>query len=83
MKEARNNPQLSDKEIEAITDKYIECQVAEASLQKEYHVKFKKVLSMGKLLKLYEAEHQFKKQLLKEMRGGHEKVGGEGSDNKN
>ncbi|MBI5219413.1 MAG: hypothetical protein HY958_10830 [Bacteroidia bacterium] len=68
----KNSATLSDKEMETIADKIVEQEMAEASLLKEYHQKFKKVLPKSKVLKLYQSEHQFKKQLLRDMRGRHE-----------
>jgi hypothetical protein len=37
-------------------------------LRKKYHIEFKKVLPPKKLLKLYQAEKDFKKFLLKEIK---------------
>jgi len=39
-----------------------------AQLGNEYHQKFKKVLPPVKLILLYKADHDFKKQLLKKMK---------------
>ncbi len=61
---------LSEAEKEAAIDKHIEFEVKEAKLEKEYHEKFKEILSIDKVIKLYEAEHEFKKKMLKLLREG-------------
>jgi tRNA U34 5-carboxymethylaminomethyl modifying GTPase MnmE/TrmE len=60
---------LSDAEKEAAIDRHVNYEVREAELEKEYHEKFKEVLSIDKLIKLYEAEHEFKKKMLRLIRG--------------
>ncbi|MFW6202965.1 MAG: hypothetical protein ACOC30_01560, partial [Marinilabilia sp.] len=61
---------LSEAEKEAAIDKHIEYELGEAKLEKEYHEKFKEILSIDKVIKLYEAEHEFKKKMLKLLREG-------------
>ncbi|OFX18581.1 MAG: hypothetical protein A2033_14995 [Bacteroidetes bacterium GWA2_31_9] len=64
---------LTDKEAEELADNFIKHETDEAKLMEEYHTKFKKVLSSQKLIKLYQAERQFKNHLLKQLGqgGGH------------
>ena len=59
---------LSEAEKEAAVDKHIEFELQEAKLEKEYHEKFKEILSIDKVIKLYEAEHEFKKKMLRLLR---------------
>lgn len=72
MKEVKTNTtDLSEKEAEVLGDKIVEFEVSEATLLKEYHAKFKKTLPKNKILKLYQTELKFKKQLLRDMKGKH------------
>ena len=68
---------LSDKEAEELADNFIKHEMDEAKLMQDYHAKFKKVLSPKKLIKLYQAERQFKNHLLKQLGhgGGHRRPG--------
>lgn len=61
---------LSDKEAEELADNFIKHETDEAKLMQDYHAKFKKVLSPQKLIKLYQAERQFKNHLLKQLGNG-------------
>jgi hypothetical protein len=59
---------LSDKDATALAD----AQIIEAQklldLRKEYHARFKSILPPKKVLKLYEAERGFQKELLSQIR---------------
>ncbi|MGM0377414.1 MAG: hypothetical protein ACQEQ0_11600 [Bacteroidota bacterium] len=59
---------LSESEKEAAIDQHVDYELQEAKLEKEYHEKFKEILSIDKVIKLYEAEHEFKKKMLKLLR---------------
>lgn len=63
---------ISEKEASEISDKLIAYQKREAQLAEEYNTRFKSVLPASKVLKLYQAEVQFKRQLLKRLREGQE-----------
>ena len=64
-KEAKRNfEDMTDKEVEQIVDNEIVFRQKELDIQKEYHAKFKSVLPIKKVAKLYEAEEQFKRVLL-------------------
>ena len=68
-KDAKENfDEMTDKEIEALVDGEIAFRQKEFDLQKEYHSKFKSVLPIRKVAKLYQAEEQFKRELLKKMK---------------
>lgn len=64
---------LTDKEIEEISDKYIAFNKAEADLLTAYHEQFKKVLPIKKVIKLYQAENQFKEMLLRQIRNNQQR----------
>ncbi len=68
-KDAKHNlDDLSDKEIEQVIDQDLSNRQKELDLQKEYKVKFKSVLTMKKVAKLYAAEEQFKLVLLEKLK---------------
>ncbi len=59
---------LSETELEEISDGVIKQRTKEVQLEKEYHEKFKKLLPIRKVLKLYRVEKQFQGILLKQIR---------------
>lgn len=67
-KKHKTESELSDKELEALVDNHIIMEQKELDVKKEYHAKFKAILSIQKVAKLYKAEHNFKRDLLKKMR---------------
>lgn len=64
----------TEKELGDLSDELIELKVQEANLQKEYHLKYKKILSAKKILTLYHSEKQFQSMLLRQIkeRGKHQ-----------
>jgi Spy/CpxP family protein refolding chaperone len=64
----RNFDELSDKEVEQEVDNEIIFRQKELDIQKEYHAKFKSVLSIKKVAKLYAAEEEFKMVLLNKLK---------------
>ena len=62
-----NGDTMTDDELSKQGDRYIELEVEEAALSKEFHNKVKVILPPRKILKLYQAENQYKLQLLKEL----------------
>ncbi len=60
---------LSDKEIAKRIDNHIILDQKELDIKKKYHAEFKKVLSNKKIAKLYHSEDQFKRELLKRLKG--------------
>ncbi len=64
----QNWDRYSKKEKTELADKLILFRVKEANLEQEYHEKFKTVLDIDKVIKLYNAETQFKNYLLKQIR---------------
>jgi Spy/CpxP family protein refolding chaperone len=73
-KEAKENfDEMTDKEVEQLVDAEIAFKQKETDLQKEYHAKFKSVLPIKKVAKLYHAEEQFKRVLLDKLKDKPEK----------
>lgn len=64
----QNELNMSEKELADVGDKIIALQVQEAALAQEYHKKFRDVLSPAKVVRLYQAENQYRQQLLNELR---------------
>jgi hypothetical protein len=63
----QNMLNMSEKEMIETGDKLISLQTQEASLAQEYHKKFREILSPAKILRLYQAENQYRLQLLNEL----------------
>ncbi|MCW3788568.1 hypothetical protein [Plebeiibacterium sediminum] len=64
----QNWEQYSDDRKTELTDSLILFRLKEAKLEQNYHEKFKQVLSIDKVIQLYNAETQFKNYLLKQIR---------------
>jgi len=58
---------MTDKELTEAGDNYIALEIKETSLSQEYHNRFKEILPPAKILRLYQAENQYKLQLLNEL----------------
>ncbi len=67
----QNFNNLSKKEIEEITEKFIRLMKEESNLFFTYHEKFKEVLPISKVMKIYIAEEQYKTFLLRQLRNRH------------
>lgn len=65
---SQNELNMSEKEIIEAGDKIILLQIQEASLAQEYHKKFREILTPVKVIRLYQAENQYRMQLLNELR---------------
>jgi hypothetical protein len=63
-----NESTLSDKQLGEMGDKYINCLVQESDLAVAFHKKLKEVLPPVKVIRYYQAENQYKIQLLNELR---------------
>jgi hypothetical protein len=78
----QNAENLSEKEISEILDKIHRLKGEAYELEREYyHTRFPSVLTPRKVLKLYKVEWDFRRHLIKEIRGGEpggERTGGEG-----
>jgi len=60
---------MTDKELEEKMDKMITREQAELDLRKKYLAKYKEVLPIKKVAKLYQSEKKFRKKLMSEIRG--------------
>ena len=65
----QNESTLSDKEITALGDKLIGIISEESALAVTLHKKLKEVLPPAKVIRFYQAENQYKQQLLNELQG--------------
>lgn len=63
----QNELNMSDKEMTEAADRLINLEVREASLTQEFHNKIKTVLPPVKVLRLYQAENQYRMQLLNQL----------------
>lgn len=66
---AEHSEGMSNEEMIQYADQYIHYEMELASLLDEYHKKFKKILPIDKVMKIYLADYQFKTYLLKKIRG--------------
>jgi hypothetical protein len=64
----QNELNMSEKEMIEAGDKHIALEVQEASLAQEYHKKFREILTPAKILRLYQAENQYRLLLLNELK---------------
>ncbi|NMC37270.1 MAG: hypothetical protein GYA41_02975 [Bacteroidales bacterium] len=62
-----NELNLPEKEISEMGDRFIDLEVREAALARDFHNKIKQILSPVKILRLYQSENLYKQQLLKEL----------------
>jgi hypothetical protein len=62
-----NENTLSDKQLEEIGDKYVDYLVEESNLAVDFHKKLKEILPPVKIILYYQAENQYKIQLLNEL----------------
>jgi len=65
----QNENTLSDREISALGDKLIGIITEESALAITLHKKLKEVLPPAKVIRFYQAENQYKQQLLNELQG--------------
>ena len=76
-----NFDSLSDKQVEKIVDDEMSFRQKNLDLEKEYHAKFKSVLPIKKVAKLYHAEDMFARHLLDQI-SEHGKEGSRGGKKK-
>ena len=63
----QNESTLNDKQLEEMGDRYVDLLVQESGLAVTFHKKLKTVLSPAKVIMYYQAENQYKVQLLNEL----------------
>jgi len=69
---SKNQDNLSDCEMKNLADSYIQQEVQKARLLQEYHEKFKEILPIHKVMKIYKADYQFKEYLLNKIKNSGE-----------
>ena len=67
---SENHESMDEDEAERTGDSYINLQVKETELAREFHEKFKNVLTPKKVMLFYQAENEFRMHLLRRIRGG-------------
>lgn len=60
-----NSEQYSQDQMSEMLNRVMDIKIERAELEKKYHKKYKEVLSIEKILLLYEAEFGFRRQLLR------------------
>jgi hypothetical protein len=63
----QNESTLTDSQLTEMGDKLIKCISDESTLAVSFHKKIKEILAPGKIIRYYQAENQYKIQLLKEL----------------
>jgi hypothetical protein len=64
---SQNELNMTDKEMTDAGDRLVAIETREASLAQDFHNKIKGILSPVKVLRLYQAENQYRLMLLKEL----------------
>jgi len=67
-KVAQNELNMSEKEFTEAGDRLVSLELQDANLTAEYHKKFREILSPVKVVRLYQAENQYRMILLNELR---------------
>jgi hypothetical protein len=65
---AENSLKMSQSELTTYANQYVNYETQLAELLNEYHVKFKKILPIEKVMKIYQADYEFKTYLLKKIK---------------
>ena len=71
--------EMTDGEVEKMINAHDDLRQKELDTHKEYHLKFKAVLPIKKVAKLYKADHDFKRDLLRKIKNHRKEVDGEGN----
>lgn len=69
-----NIEDLSDNEIQELINNRFKHEEEVVELKREYHEKYLKVLSIREVAMLYEAEHEFRKDLIHRLKRGEERT---------
>jgi len=59
---------MSDSELNAMMDQMLAHEQAELDIKKKYHKKYKEILPVKKVAKLYQTERKFKRKLMSDIR---------------
>ena len=65
---AENSDKMSQAELTKYANQYINYETQLAELLSQYHVEFKKILPIDKVMKIYLADYEFKTYLLKRIK---------------
>ena len=71
--------EMTDEEVEKMINAHTKLRQKELDIHKEYHLKFKTVLPIKKVAKLYKANHDFKRDLLKRIKNHRREVDEQGN----
>jgi hypothetical protein len=69
----KHSDSMSKKELENIADKYVNYRQEKGELLKKYHKKFKEILPIEKVMRIYMADYDFKSYLLNKLKEGNKK----------
>ena len=67
-KQGTSIDEMTDTEVEKMVNAHTELRQKELNIHKEYHAKFKAVLPIKKVAKLYKADKDFKRDLLRKIK---------------
>ncbi len=70
-----NENSLSDSQLTEMGDKIVDCLVRESNLEVAFHKKLKELLPPAKVIRYYQAENQYKLQLLNELQNAKQQQG--------
>ncbi|MGM0497580.1 MAG: hypothetical protein ACQESJ_06655 [Bacteroidota bacterium] len=69
----KHSDSMSRKELDDIADRYVNYRYEKGQLLKEYHQKFKEILPIEKVMRIYMADYDFKSYLLNKLKEHKEK----------
>ena len=64
-----NYGKMQEKEAKETADRYIDIQIKEIELAVDFHEKLTEILSLDKIMQLYNAENEFRRNLLMQLKG--------------
>ena len=69
----KHSASMNKKELENIADQYVNYRYKKGQLLKEYHKKFKEILPIEKVMRIYMADYDFKSYLLNKLKDSKDK----------
>jgi hypothetical protein len=69
----KHSDSMTKNELENIADKYVNYRKEKGELLEEYHKKFKEILPIEKVMRIYMADYDFKSYLLNKLKEGNKK----------
>ena len=70
----KHSDSMSKSELEDIADQYVNYRYKKGQLLKEYHEKFKEILPIEKVMRIYMADYDFKSYLLNKLKDSKDKI---------